>query len=63
MARSCHLRCLLFACQPGFDPADENKPHPTLENSRRRLEDMCGGTMKIEQREAGGPRVTVFVPG
>ena len=46
----------------GFDPADKSAPHPTLENIRARLEDMCGGTMKIEQREAGGTRVTIFVP-
>ena len=47
---------------PGFDPDHESKPHTTLDNIRQRLEDMCGGTMKLERRDAGGTRVTIFVP-
>ena len=46
----------------GFDSSDKIKPHTTLENIRQRLEMMCGGTMKIEQQETGGTRVTIFVP-
>ena len=46
----------------GFDPADDSTPHPTLDNIRQRLESMSGGTLKIEQREAGGTKVTIFVP-
>lgn len=30
--------------------------------SLRRLKAMCGGTLEISQREAGGTKVTVFVP-
>lgn len=47
---------------PGFDPAGEGKPHAALENIRQRLEMMCGGTLEITSREAGGTRVTIRVP-
>ena len=47
---------------PGFDPADESKPHATLNNIQQRLEMMCGGTLEITSREAGGTRVTIRVP-
>ena len=47
---------------PGFAPADDDAPHIALDNIRRRLEAMCGGTLEISQREAGGTKVTVFVP-
>lgn len=29
---------------------------------RERLKTMCGGTLSIEPREAGGTKATVFVP-
>ena len=47
---------------PGFDPSDESKPHPTLENIRQRLEMMCGGSMTIKSREGGGTVVTITIP-
>lgn len=46
---------------PGFDPADESKAHPTLDNIRQRLEMMCGGTLRIASG-SGGTRVTVTIP-
>jgi sensor histidine kinase YesM len=48
---------------PGFDPADESKPHTTLTNIRQRLEMMCGGSMTITPREGGGTLVRVTIPG
>lgn len=47
---------------PGFDPNDENTPHPSLDNIRMRLELMCEGTMEITPRENGGTVVRVWVP-
>ena len=47
---------------PGFAPSDDDAPHIAPDNIRRRLEAMCGGTLEISQREAGGTKVTVFVP-
>ena len=47
---------------PGFSPSDDDEPHIALDNIRRRLEAMCGGTLEISQREAGGTKVTVFLP-
>ena len=47
---------------PGFAPADDGEPHTALKNIRERLEMMCGGTLEITQREAGGTRVTIRVP-
>ena len=47
---------------PGYAPADDNEPHVALANIRERLAMLCGGTLTIEQRAAGGTRVTVFVP-
>ena len=47
---------------PGFDPTDENKPHPTITNIRQRLEMMCGGKMTITPREGGGTVVKVTIP-
>ena len=47
---------------PGFAPSDEDAPHFALDNIRERLKTICGGTLEIEPREAGGTKVTVFVP-
>lgn len=47
---------------PGFAPSDGDEPHIALDNIRRRLKAMCGGTLEIAPREQGGTRVTVFVP-
>ena len=47
---------------PGFDAAEINETHTTLTNIRQRLEIMCGGTLEITPREAGGTKVTVLVP-
>ena len=47
---------------PGFDPADDSKPHPTLTNIRQRLEMMCSGSMEITPREGGGTVVRITIP-
>ena len=47
---------------PGFDPSDDTKPHPTLDNIRQRLSMMCGGTMEITPGDGGGTVVTVTIP-
>ncbi|MBQ8964020.1 MAG: histidine kinase [Clostridia bacterium] len=47
---------------PGFAPSDDDAPQLTLRNIRQRLKAMCGGTLEIEPREAGGTRVTLFIP-
>ena len=46
----------------GYRPADDNEPHIALENIRERLKMMCGGTLEISQRDAGGTIVTISVP-
>lgn len=46
---------------PGYDPAEDCEPHATLENIRQRLRSMCGGTLQITPREAGGTRVTIYI--
>ena len=48
---------------PGFDPSHESGPHITLENIRKRLDLMCGGSMSITSREGGGTVVTLTTPG
>lgn len=47
---------------PGFTPPDEKEWHFALTNVRERLKAQCGGTLEIGTREAGGARVTIFVP-
>ena len=47
---------------PGYEAADEEKPHVALKNIRQRLKMMCRGKMKIEAPEGGGTRVTVTIP-
>jgi len=47
---------------PGYAPSDADAPHFALDNIRERLRTMCGGTLEIELREAGGTKVTVFIP-
>ncbi|MBQ9438909.1 MAG: histidine kinase, partial [Lachnospiraceae bacterium] len=47
---------------PGYAPSAGDAPHFALDNIRERLKTMCGGTLDIEPREAGGTKVTVFVP-
>ena len=47
---------------PGFAPTDDDEPNYALKNIRERLKTMCGGTLEIEEREAGGTRVTIFIP-
>ena len=47
---------------PGYAPSDEDAPHFALDNIRERLKVLCGGTLEIETREAGGTKVTIFVP-
>jgi LytS/YehU family sensor histidine kinase len=47
---------------PGYAPSDVDEPNYALKNIRERLKAMCGGTLEIEEREAGGTRVTIFIP-
>ena len=47
---------------PGYAPSDADAPSFALDNIRERLKTMCGGTLEIEPREAGGTKVTFFVP-
>jgi LytS/YehU family sensor histidine kinase len=47
---------------PGFDPAAEETPHSALDNIRQRLDLLCGGTLTIAPRDAGGTKVTIFLP-
>ena len=47
---------------PGFDPAAEETPHSALDNIRQRLDLLCGGTLTIAPRDAGGTQVTIFLP-
>ena len=47
---------------PGFDPNDDSKPHPTLDNIRQRLDMMCGGSMRITPRDGGGTEVKITIP-
>lgn len=47
---------------PGFEPADDDRPHIALANIRQRLEMMCGGSMTILPREGGGTVVKLTVP-
>ena len=47
---------------PGFEQTVDNKPHIALNNIRQRLRALCGATLEIEPREAGGTKVTIFVP-
>ena len=47
---------------PGYLPTDDDEPHFALGNVRERLKTMCSGTLEIEPREAGGTKVTIFVP-
>lgn len=46
----------------GYAPQPDSEVHVGLQNVRERLEMMCGGTLEIEPRPAGGTMVTVFVP-
>lgn len=47
---------------PGYAPTDDNEPHIALKNIRERLQMMCGATLEIAPREAGGTAVTVTIP-
>lgn len=46
----------------GFDPADANTAHTTLENIRQRLQIMCKGSMSIESHDKKGTIVTIVIP-
>ena len=47
---------------PGYEEADDNKPHIALANIRQRLELVCGGTMSISKRESNGTVVKITIP-
>ena len=56
------MRVIVEDTGPGFAPSDDDAPQLALSNIRERLKTMCGGTLEIEPREAGGTRVTLFIP-
>ena len=56
------VRVVVEDTGPGYAPSDEDTPHFALDNIRERLRAMCGGTLEIAPREAGGTKVTIFVP-
>lgn len=47
---------------PGYTQPKDDEPHIALENIRKRLKINCNGTLKIEPREDGGTRITIFLP-
>ncbi len=47
---------------PGYEDADDNKPHIALANIKERLEMMCGAKMSISKRERGGTVVKIIIP-
>ena len=47
---------------PGYAPSDDNEPHIALDNIRKRLKTMCGGSLKTTPREDGGTRVIIRIP-
>ena len=48
---------------PGFKPSDNDEPHIALENIRKRLDLMCGGTLTISSGEESGTIVKILIPG
>ena len=58
----CGVQIIVEDNGPGFTPPDEDERHFALNNVRERLKAQCGGTLEIGTREAGGTRVTIFVP-
>ena len=47
---------------PGFLMSENSDGNTTIDNIRERLKSQCGGTLTIVPREAGGTKVTIFVP-
>ena len=41
---------------------EDNEPHIGLSNVRIRLAEMCGGSLDIAKRPAGGTIVTLVIP-
>lgn len=48
---------------PGFKSSDNDEPHIALENIRKRLKMMCGGTLTISSGEESGTIVKILIPG
>jgi signal transduction histidine kinase len=50
----------------GFDTTapkkDDGRSHVGMENTRRRLKEMCGGEVKIESTPGEGTVATVILP-
>ena len=48
---------------PGIENTGNNdQPHTAIQNIRKRLELMCGGTLSFRNREGGGTIATIFIP-
>lgn len=56
------IRIIVEDTGPGYHPPDNEEPHFALENISERLEMMCGGTLEITDRKAGGTKVTIQIP-
>ena len=56
------VRIIVEDTGPGYVPTGDSESHFALENIRERLKILCRGTLEIAPREAGGTKVTVFVP-
>ena len=47
---------------PGFEAADDDRPHIALANIQERLEMMCRGRLDIETAPGGGTKVKICLP-
>ena len=56
------VRIIIEDTGPGYAPQEKHESQIALDNIRDRLNVLCGGTLEITSREAGGTKVTIFVP-
>ena len=56
------VRIIIEDTGPGYAPQEKHESQIALDNIRDRLNVLCGGTLDIAPREAGGTKVTIFVP-
>ena len=56
------VRIIIEDTGPGYVSQEKHESQIALDNIRDRLNVLCGGTLDIAPREAGGTKVTIFVP-
>ena len=56
------VRIIIEDTGPGYAPQEKHESQIALDNIRDRLNVLCGGTLEIMSRDAGGTKVTIFVP-